>query len=72
MMHRNLDRRVEVLAQVKDPKLTAQLDDIFESALDPSTRCWELGPDGQWTAAPQAGHSVRDHQAALMERHRHP
>src|SRR6516225_7972682 len=72
MMHRNLDRRVEVLAQVKDPKLTAQLNDIFESALDPATRCWELGPDGQWTAAPQAGHTVRDHQVSLMERHRQP
>ena len=73
MMHRNLDRRVEVLAQVKDPKLTAQLNDIFESALDPATRCWELGPDGQWTAAPHYdGDTVRDHQVSLMERHRHP
>jgi polyphosphate kinase len=70
MMHRNLDRRVEVLAQVKDPRLTAQLDDLFESALDPSTRCWELGTDGQWTASPREGHSVRDHQVSLMERHR--
>jgi polyphosphate kinase len=70
MMHRNLDRRVEVLAQVKDPRLTAQLNDIFESALDPATRCWELGPEGQWTALPQAGHTVRDHQVSLMERHR--
>ncbi|MDG4664757.1 RNA degradosome polyphosphate kinase [Mycobacterium sp. 236(2023)] len=72
MMHRNLDRRVEVMAQVKDPRLTAQLNDIFESAADPSTRCWELSPDGHWTALPQAGHTVRDHQIALMERHRHP
>ncbi|CPR12647.1 polyphosphate kinase [Mycobacterium bohemicum DSM 44277] len=72
MMHRNLDRRVEVLAQVKDPKLTAQLNDLFESALDPSTRCWELGPDGQWVASPQEGHTVRDHQVSLMERHRSP
>jgi polyphosphate kinase len=72
MMHRNLDRRVEVMAQVKDPKLTAQLNDIFVSALDPSTRCWELGEDGAWTAAPQAGHTVRDHQVSLMERHRQP
>jgi polyphosphate kinase len=70
MMHRNLDRRVEVLAQVKDPRLTAQLNDIFESTLDPATRCWELGPEAQWTALPQAGHKVRDHQVALMERHR--
>jgi polyphosphate kinase len=72
MMHRNLDRRVEVLVQVKDPRLTAQLDDLFESTLDPSTRCWELGPDGQWTASPQEGRSVRDHQVSLMERHRSP
>jgi polyphosphate kinase len=72
MMHRNLDRRVEALVQVKDPRLTAYLDELFESALDPSTRCWELGPDGQWTAAPQEGHTVRDHQVSLMERHRSP
>ncbi|HEX7322607.1 MAG TPA: RNA degradosome polyphosphate kinase [Mycobacterium sp.] len=70
MMHRNLDRRVEVMVQVKDPRLTAQLDDVFESALDPTTRCWELGPDGQWTASPQAGITVRDHQVSLMEQHR--
>lgn len=72
MMHRNLDRRVEALVQVKDPRLTSYLDDLFESALDPSTRCWELGPDGQWTASPQEGHTVRDHQVSLMERHRSP
>ncbi len=72
MMHRNLDRRVEALVQVKDPRLTAYLNDLFESALDPSTRCWELGPDGQWTASPQEGHTVRDHQVSLMERHRSP
>ena len=70
MMHRNLDRRVEVLAQVKDPRLTAQLNDIFESALDPATRCWELGPEAQWKALPEAGHTVRDHQVSLMDRHR--
>jgi polyphosphate kinase len=72
MMHRNLDRRVEVLVQVKDPRLTTYLDGLFESAIDPSTRCWELGPDGQWTASPEAGHTVRDHQVSLMERHRSP
>ncbi len=72
MMHRNLDRRVEVLAQVKDSRLTAQLDDIFASALDPATRCWELTADGQWCASPHEGETVRDHQCSLMERHRSP
>ncbi len=70
MMHRNLDRRVEVLAQVKDPRLTSYLDEVFESAMDPSTRCWELGPEGRWTASPQDGRQVRDHQVWLMELHR--
>ena len=72
MMHRNLDRRVEVMAQVKDPRLAAQLNDVFESALDPATRCWELDMDGKWTASPREGETVRDHQVSLMERHRHP
>ncbi|KUI40028.1 RNA degradosome polyphosphate kinase [Mycobacterium sp. GA-1199] len=72
MMHRNLDRRVEVMAEVKDPRLKAQLHEIFESTMDPSTRCWELGVDGKWTASPQEGHTVRDHQVSLMERHRQP
>ncbi|MGD9618641.1 MAG: RNA degradosome polyphosphate kinase [Mycolicibacterium sp.] len=71
MMHRNLDRRVEVMAQVKDPRLTAQLNDVFDSATDPKTRCWELGPDGHWTASPREGETVRDHQMSLMQRHRH-
>jgi polyphosphate kinase len=72
MMHRNLDRRVEVMAQVKDPRLADQLNDVFDSAMDPTTRCWELGPDGHWTASPHEGQTVRDHQVSLMERHRHP
>jgi polyphosphate kinase len=71
MMHRNLDRRVEVMAQVKDPRLTATLNEIFDSAMDPATRCWELATDGHWTASPQEGQTVRDHQMSLMERHRH-
>ena len=72
MMHRNLDRRVEVMAEVKDPRLKSQLDEVFESAMNPATRCWELGVDGHWTASPQEGQTVRDHQMWLMEHHRHP
>jgi polyphosphate kinase len=72
MMHRNLDRRVEVMAQVTDPRLKAQLDEVFDSAMNPATRCWELGPDGNWTALPTEGQTVRDHQVWLMERHRQP
>ncbi|MPZ65119.1 MAG: RNA degradosome polyphosphate kinase [Pseudonocardiaceae bacterium] len=70
MMHRNLDRRVEVLVRVTDPLLTGELDAVFDSAMDPVTRCWVLEPDGSWTASPAEGSTVRDHQAQLVRRHR--
>jgi polyphosphate kinase len=69
MMHRNLDRRVEVLVRVADPKLKEQLDAILDSALDPATRCWLLQSDGRWLPAPADGTRVRDHQVELMRIH---
>ncbi|WP_040693490.1 RNA degradosome polyphosphate kinase [Nocardia vinacea] len=70
MMHRNLDRRVEVMAQVKDPKLREQLGSVFDSALYPTTRCWVLQADGSWHASPDGadrnGVEVRDHQQFMM------
>jgi polyphosphate kinase len=71
MMHRNLDRRVEVLLRVADPKLAGQLADVMESALDPATRCWVL-QDDRWEPSPPPGtdlEKVRDHQAELMIAH---
>ncbi|MGH3907156.1 MAG: RNA degradosome polyphosphate kinase [Pseudonocardiaceae bacterium] len=70
MMHRNLDRRVEVLVRVADPKLTGELDALFASALDPATRCWVLQPDGSWQASPADGSTVSDHQVQEICRHR--
>ena len=69
MMHRNLDRRIEALVRVKDLKLTAQLDSILDSALDPATRCWVLTSTGEWTPFPASGSQVRDHQLELAKAH---
>ena len=69
LMHRNLDRRVEVQVRITDPRLTAQLDAMFTSALDPATRCWVLEQNGDWAASPADGSSVKDHQAQLLLRH---
>jgi polyphosphate kinase len=72
MMHRNLDRRVEVLLRVADIGLAKRLDEVFESALDPATRCWCLFPDGSWEPSPAPGSGVSpvlDHQAQLMRLH---
>lgn len=70
MMHRNLDRRVEVMVHVRDSRLAGELGDIFDSALDPRTRCWVLHSDGSWVASPAAGEEVLDHQRQMMRRNR--
>lgn len=70
MMHRNLDRRIEVMVNVRDKRLAGELGDIFASALDPRTRCWVLQTDGSWVASPAAGEEVRDHQRQMMRRNR--
>jgi polyphosphate kinase len=67
MMHRNLDRRIEAMVSVKDPKLTAQMDEMLDSALHPETRCWVLTSSGEWTPAPADGSKVRDHQVELLK-----
>jgi len=54
MMHRNLDRRVEALVQVKDKSATDRMAALFEMIARPDTRCWVLGPDG-WTTSPADG-----------------
>jgi polyphosphate kinase len=71
LMHRNLDRRVEVLVRVTDARLTGQLDGMFESMLHPATRCWELRPGGSWVASPSPQDGPgRDHQVEMLRRHR--
>jgi polyphosphate kinase len=71
MMHRNLDRRVEVLLRVADTRLAVRLGDVLDSCLDPATRCWTLHPDGSWEPSPSTDSGitpVRDHQAEMMLR----
>jgi polyphosphate kinase len=68
IMHRNLDRRIEAIVSVKDPKLTARLDELIDSALHPETRCWVLTSAGEWSPSPAEGSKVRDHQVELLTR----
>jgi polyphosphate kinase len=70
VMHRNLDRRVEALVRVAEPDVTAELDAVLASALDPATRCWVLAADGSWSPSPSDGTTVRDHQVQEIHRHR--
>lgn len=50
MMHRNLDRRVEVLVRLPHADLINEVGSVLDLAFDPGTSAWELGTDGTWTA----------------------
>jgi polyphosphate kinase len=49
LMHRNLDRRVEVLVRVTDPAHRAQLRGLIDMAMDETTASWWLDSNGIWT-----------------------
>ncbi|MET0920824.1 MAG: polyphosphate kinase 1 [Acidimicrobiia bacterium] len=48
LMPRNLDRRVEAIVPVVDPKLRARLAEMLDVALADDVLAWNLGPDGTW------------------------
>jgi polyphosphate kinase len=50
LMHRNLDRRVEVLASISNPAHVAEISELFDIAFDKGTASWKLQPDGTWVA----------------------
>jgi polyphosphate kinase len=49
LMHRNLDRRVEVLLRVCDDTARRELARVLDEAMAPEVRSWQLGGDGSWT-----------------------
>ncbi len=49
MMHRNLDRRVELLVRVTDPAHQVRLRRLIDTAMDPTISSWWLSQDGTWT-----------------------
>lgn len=48
LMPRNLNRRIEVLTSIDDPKLQSQIDVMFDVLLDDDQLAWELDTDGSW------------------------
>ena len=49
LMHRNLDRRVEVLASITNPAHVNEIEGLFDMAFDDGTAAWLLNSDGTWT-----------------------
>jgi polyphosphate kinase len=65
LMQRNLDRRVEVLAPVRDPALRARIDELLEVLVADDVLAWHLTADGTWQ--PPSGRGTLNAQARLEE-----
>jgi polyphosphate kinase len=63
LMHRNLDRRVEVLLRVCDEVARGRLLEMMTAAMAPGVRCWELGSDGVWTPTGETDYQAQRLQA---------
>ncbi|MQS08748.1 RNA degradosome polyphosphate kinase, partial [Streptomyces alkaliphilus] len=72
LMHRNLDRRIEVLVRVADPAHRSALTRLLATGAADSTASWHLGPDGEWTrhAVDANGEPLRNIQETLIESRR--
>ncbi len=64
MMHRNLDRRVEVLVEVADPVAREHVDVCLEHVFSDDVRAWEQQPDGSW----RLSDGTQDYQELLLRR----
>jgi polyphosphate kinase len=70
LMHRNLDRRIEVMVRVTDPVARGHLQEMLDLAFADGVAAWELQPDGTWRRnAGEPGQPLRDYQEELMRRH---
>ncbi|MBI1378330.1 MAG: RNA degradosome polyphosphate kinase [Frankiales bacterium] len=71
LMHRNLDRRIEVLVRLGSTAHARTLSELFDLAFDPGTSTWHLGSDGTWTRVHRGedGAALVDVQETLIARH---
>ncbi|HLV55499.1 MAG TPA: RNA degradosome polyphosphate kinase [Actinotalea caeni] len=78
LMHRNLDRRVEVLVKVVEPDHVAELVGLIDASVAPTTASWHLehDPSGDqvWRRVHRDadGQPLADLQSLLMSAHRRP
>ncbi|HLT85663.1 MAG TPA: RNA degradosome polyphosphate kinase [Phototrophicaceae bacterium] len=72
LMHRNLDRRVEVLVKIVAPSQVSFLVDLLDRAVAPTTSTWHLLPDGTWQRHQfgEDGRPLEDLQELLIARAR--
>jgi polyphosphate kinase len=72
MMHRNLDRRVELLVRIADLGHQRGIRRFMDMGMDDRTSSWWLNADGYWTRhnRDEAGTPLRDVQETLVRERR--
>jgi polyphosphate kinase len=72
MMHRNLDRRVELLVRVDDLGHRRRLRRFLDMGMDNGTSSWWLNADGYWLrhSRDENGNPLRDVQETLVRERR--
>ncbi len=66
LMHRNLDRRVEVLVRVGESRHVDELGSLLDLSFDDGTASWHLQPAGSWVR-----HHRSDDGAPLLDLQEH-
>ncbi|MEP6744277.1 MAG: polyphosphate kinase 1, partial [Gemmatimonadota bacterium] len=67
-MPRNLDRRIEAVAQITDPQQRRHLRDLLLMMLEDNRQAWDLRPDGSYVQRrPEPGDEERATQRILVE-----
>jgi polyphosphate kinase len=71
MMHRNLDRRVEALVRIGEPRHVEELQSLLAKGMSDDYSHWRLTGDGRWTRVnlDPDGEPLADIQASLIETH---
>ncbi|WP_336658984.1 RNA degradosome polyphosphate kinase [Leucobacter sp. USHLN153] len=68
LMHRNLDRRIEVLVRLEDREHLARIDRFFDFAFSDDVSSWRMLPDGSWhrSVVNESGEPLPDLQDLVM------
>lgn len=73
LMHRNLDRRVEALVRLADPRHVQTMHDLMKLGMSDDTSSWHLESDGSWVRhhLDAEGEPLVDAQSELIATYAH-
>ena len=65
-MQRNLEKRVEVLVPIEDPRLQSELRFVLDTELSDQRGAWDMQPDGSYVQ--RIGMGAKHSQVQMIER----